>query len=51
MNGKQLPCVFARVLAVLSEFVPIALLTFGIEIPKSSRWHGTSHSLGFSQAQ
>jgi len=45
MKSKRLSDVFACLMAVLSESVPIALQTSGIEILGSSRWHGSSHSL------
>ena len=51
MNGKQLPCVFVRMLAVLSEFVPIALPTFGLEIPHIFSLARHFPQPGFSQAQ
>ncbi len=47
MKSKRLSDVFACLMAVLSESVPIALQTSGIEILGSSRWHGSSHSLCF----
>ena len=46
MDSNRLFGVFAFVLAVLSEFVPISLLTSRIKIPRSSRRHGTPLSLG-----
>lgn len=47
MNSSRLSGAFAFVSAVLSEFVPSTLLTSGIEIPISSRRHGTCHGTAF----
>ncbi len=47
MNSNRLSGAFAFVSAVLPELLPSALLTSGIEIPISSRRHGTSHGPAF----
>ena len=47
MKSNRLSDVFACVMAVVSESVPIALLNPGVEVPGSSCRHGSSHFLAF----
>jgi hypothetical protein len=50
MISNRLFGAFTCVLAVLSAFVPVSLLTSEIEIPRSSRRHATPTAWAFRNA-